>query len=110
MYIRYQNLTPFIDGELADTDPVARPIRDDELRTAINALKQSAAVIERHKKSLEVQKRALLEMKAEKECHDVPISYVNPQQDANQQRLRESSQLTFAVSPLVIHMVVHANY
>jgi len=110
IYTRYQNLTPFIDGELNAADPIARPIRDDELRTAINALKQSTAIIEKHKKSLEAQKRALLELKAENEGLDVHSSCPNPQQDANQQRIRESSQLAFAVSTLVIHKVVHANY
>ena len=108
--IRYQNLTPPIDGELGAGDPVTRPIRDDELRTAINALKQSTAVIEKHTKSLETQKQAIIELQAEKEGHDMPSSYANPQQDANQQRLRESSQLKFAVSPLIIHRGVHSDF
>ena len=99
--IRYQNLTPIDDGLVA-ADPAARPIRDDELRTAINALKQSTAVIERHKKSLETQKQALIELKAEKEGRDVPSSH--------QHRLRERSQLAFAVSPLINQTVAHTDY
>ena len=108
--IRYRNLPPSIDDGLVAADPVARPIRDDELRTAINALKQSTAVIERHKKSLETQKQALIEIKAETEGHDLPGSHANHQHDANQQRLRESSQLAFAVSSLITQTVAHTDY
>lgn len=66
-------------------------------------MKQSTAAIERHKKSLEAQKQALIELKTGNEGRDVSSSHLNPQQHANQQRLRESNQLAFAVSSLVAY-------
>lgn len=61
-------------------------------------MKQSTAAIERHTKSLEAQKRALSELRAQREGRDASASFLEPQEDENQLRARESSQLTFAVS------------
>lgn len=96
--VSYQSLASPNESNLGAVDPVVRPIRDEELRAAINALKQSTAAIEKHTRSLEAQKRALSELKAQREAKDASTSLLEPQEDASQLRLRESSQLTFAVS------------
>ena len=96
--VSYQTLGSPSEDDLGAVDPAVRPIRDDELRAAINALKQSTAAIERHTKSLEAQKRVLSELRAQREGQDASASLLEPQEDTDQQRLRERSQLTFAVS------------
>lgn len=94
----YQSLASPNENDLGGADHVARPIRDEELRAAINALKQSTTAIEKHTKSLEAQRRALLELKAQREGEDASTLALEPKEDESQLRLRESSQLTFAVS------------
>lgn len=97
--VSYQSLPSPNENDIGAVDHVVvRPIRDEELRAAINALKQSTAAIERHTKSLEAQKRALLKLKAEREGEDTSTSILDPKEDDHRLRLRESSQLTFAVS------------
>jgi len=94
----YQTLGSPTEDDLGAVDPAVRPIRDEELRAAINALKHSTAAIERHTKSLEAQKRVLSELRAHREGQDASTSFLEPEEDTNQQRLRERGQLTFAVS------------
>ncbi|KAF2091762.1 hypothetical protein K490DRAFT_31952 [Saccharata proteae CBS 121410] len=79
--------------------PDGRPLRDDDFRTAIEALENSTAAIELQSRALEVQKDALIALKKQNNGANEKVQ--RREEDRRRRSAKEKAELDFAVEGLV---------